>query len=67
VALIKKNLNVDAVMRPGRTGQFEVIADGQRVAERGGNWFSRKFGAGYPELESVVEHLKTLQVSEAGR
>jgi len=65
VALIKKQLNVDAVTRPGRTGQFEVIVDGQRIAERGGNWFSRRFGAGYPDLESLVEQLKTLRTSGA--
>lgn len=66
MALIKKQLNVDAVMRPGRTGQFEVIADGQRIAERGGNWFTRSFGAGYPDLESVVEQLRSLQASDSG-
>jgi hypothetical protein len=34
-----------------------VIADGERIAERGGNWFTRNFGAGYPDLDSVVEKL----------
>jgi len=58
VTLIKQRLDIEAVTIPGKTGQFEVIADGERIAERGGNWFTRKFGAGYPELESVVEHLK---------
>jgi hypothetical protein len=59
VALIKKRLGIDAVITPGKTGQFEVIADGERVAERGGNWFTRKWGAGYPDLDSVVEQLET--------
>jgi hypothetical protein len=59
VALIKKRLGIDAVITPGKTGQFEVIADGERVAERGGNWFTRKLGAGYPDLDSVVEQLET--------
>lgn len=59
MALIKRRLNIDAVTTPGRTGQFEVIADGETIAERGGNWVSRKFGAGYPNLESVVERLGT--------
>jgi hypothetical protein len=31
VALIKKRLGIDAVLTPGKTGQFEVIADGERV------------------------------------
>jgi hypothetical protein len=58
VALIQKRLGVNAVLTPGRTGQFEVIADGQRIVERGGNWLTRQFGAGYPVLESVVELLE---------
>jgi hypothetical protein len=35
-----------------------VIADGERVVERVGNWFTRKLGAGYPDLEGVVEELE---------
>ena len=58
MALIKKHLGIDAVTTPGRTGQFEVIADGKSVAERGGNWVTRKFGAGYPDLDSVVKKLR---------
>jgi len=45
------------VITHGSTGQFEVLADGNKVAERGGNWLTRKFGAGYPDLESVVALL----------
>ncbi|MFZ1918454.1 MAG: hypothetical protein WAU58_12835 [Terriglobales bacterium] len=58
MALIKERLNIDAVLTAGKIGQFEVIADGKRIAERGGNWLTRSFGAGYPDLESVVEQLK---------
>jgi hypothetical protein len=58
VALIRKHLNMEAVLTPGKTGQFEVVADGQKIAERGGNWFTQKFGAGYPDLDAVVEKLK---------
>jgi len=58
VALIKKRLGIEAVVTPGKTGQFEVLADGERIAERGGNWFTRSFGAGYPDLDSVVEQLQ---------
>jgi hypothetical protein len=45
------------VIKPGRTGQFEVIADGEKVARRGGNWLTRRFGAGYPDVEATVERL----------
>jgi len=65
VALIKKHLGIDALTTPGRTGQFEVIADGKSVAERGGNWVTRKFGAGYPDLDVVVKRLEKLRAGAA--
>lgn len=56
--LIKNRLDVDVVLVPGKTGQFDVVADGEKIAERGGNWLTRSFGAGYPDLEGVVEKLE---------
>ena len=67
MALIKKRLDIDALCTPGDTGQFEVLADGQRIARRGGNFLTRRFGAGYPDLESVVELLLAKRASAAGR
>ena len=67
MALIKKRLNIEAVTTPGKTGQFEVLADGKRIAERGGNWLTRSFGAGYPDLDSVVEQLAKHGASDAAR
>lgn len=58
MALIRKRLDINAVLKPGEVGQFEVLADGERVAERGGNWFTRSFGAGYPDLDSVVDRIE---------
>ncbi|MGC0774504.1 MAG: hypothetical protein WB543_16340 [Candidatus Acidiferrum sp.] len=58
MSLIKKRLNVDVVLTPGETGQFDVVADGEKIAERGGNWLTRSFGAGYPDLDRVVEKLE---------
>jgi hypothetical protein len=55
------------VITPGTTGQFEVIADGETVAERGGNWFTRSFGAGYPDLEGVVDLLEKRRASDAAQ
>ncbi|HLW55035.1 MAG TPA: hypothetical protein VKW06_19535 [Candidatus Angelobacter sp.] len=55
--MIKKRFGIDAVSTPGKTGEFEVIADGETVARRGGNWFTRSFGAGYPDLAGVMERL----------
>jgi hypothetical protein len=57
VTLIKQRLNIDAVCTAGKTGQFDVLADGAKIVERGGNWLTRSFGAGYPDLEDVVEQL----------
>ena len=67
MALIQKRLGMEAVLTPGKTGQFDVIADGEKVAERGGNWFTRSFGAGYPDLDSVVEQLEKRRASGAAR
>jgi hypothetical protein len=63
VALIKKRLGIETILTPGETGQFEVIADGERIAQRGGNWLTRKLGAGYPDLDAVVEQLEKHRTS----
>lgn len=57
MTLIKERLNIDAVKRPGKVGEFEVFADGESVAKRGGNFLTRSFGAGYPDLGALVDHL----------
>jgi hypothetical protein len=67
VILIKKRFGIEAMITPGKTGQFEVIADGERIAERGGNWFTRSFGAGYPNFDSVVEQLEKRRASDAAQ
>jgi hypothetical protein len=64
VTLIKQRLNIEAICTPGKTGQFDVTADGERIAERGGNWLTRSFGAGYPDLEKVIAQL--VEKSRAG-
>jgi hypothetical protein len=67
VTLIKNRLGIEAVITPGRTGQFEIIADGEKIAERGGNWFTRSFGVGYPDLDSVVKQLEQRRARDAAR
>jgi hypothetical protein len=57
VALIKQRLGIDTVLKPGKTGQFDVLVDGKKIAERGGNFLTRSFGAGYPDLDAVLEQL----------
>ena len=67
MALIKKRLGMDAVVTHGARGQFEVIADGQSIAARGGNWLTRSFGAGYPNLNGVVDELEQRRAGETQR
>jgi len=67
VGLIKERLGLEAVRTAGKTGQFDVMVDGERIAKRGGNWVSRSFGAGYPELDSVVELLVEKKKANAAR
>lgn len=57
MTLIKKRLDIEAVITPGKTGQFEVIADGERIAEHGGNWLTRSLGAGYPDRSLSAFHF----------
>ena len=35
-----EHLDIQTVITPGKTGQFDVIADGERIAERAGSWFA---------------------------
>jgi len=35
-----------------------VLADGETVADRGGNWLTRSFGAGYPDFGDVMAQLE---------
>jgi predicted Rdx family selenoprotein len=58
VNLIKNRPNMEVILTPGKTGQFDVLADGEKIAERVGNWLTRSFGAGYPDLDSVLEKLE---------
>jgi hypothetical protein len=66
VTLIKKRLGIDPVITSGNTGQFEVIADGEIISHRGGNWLTRKFGAGYPDLNDVVNQLEKHRTKPTG-
>lgn len=59
--MIKSRLGIDAAQVPGKTGEFKVIVDGETVAERGGNWLTRSFGAGYPDLDHIVDTLQAKQ------
>jgi len=68
--LIKNGLGITPSIIHDKSGQFEVRVDGQKVVERRGIWLTRLFGAGYPDLDRVVELLKnrsSTQKKTAGR
>ncbi|HEX5423699.1 MAG TPA: hypothetical protein VFW94_09135 [Candidatus Acidoferrales bacterium] len=65
MALIRKQLGIEAVCNPGEHGQFDVVADGETVARRSGNWFIRQFGGGYPDLDELVSRLEDRQAMES--
>jgi hypothetical protein len=56
-------MGVEPVLIPGKTGQFDVYVDGKKISERGGNWFTRSFGAGYPDLDSVIDQIEKQRAS----
>ena len=67
MTLIKKRLDIEPVLTLGKTGQFEVLADGEKIAERGGNWLTRSFGAGYPDLNSLIKQLEQRVAGDSAR
>jgi len=60
-ALVKQRLGIEPTLEAGKRGQFDVIADGETIASRGGNWFTRRLGAGWPDFESVIVTLESRQ------
>ena len=56
--MLQQRLGIEPEVEPGKTGQFDVIVDGETIAARGGNFLTRKFGAGYPDFETVVRDLE---------
>jgi hypothetical protein len=31
------------------------------IAERGGNWFTRSFGSGYPDFDAIIDAIARSQ------
>ena len=61
MALIRQRLGMEAKTTPGKLGQFDVLANGKLVVTRGGNFITRRFGAGYPDMADVVDRLQKLR------
>jgi hypothetical protein len=56
--ILSLRLGVEPVLTPGKTGQFDMIVDCEKISERGGNWFTRSLVAGYPDLDSVIDQIE---------
>ena len=52
-------MQLDAVIEPGDSGQYEIFVDGETVAKRGGNLLTRLFGGGWPVPEDVVAQIES--------
>ena len=59
--MITQRTGLDVALETGRTGQFDLLADGELISTRAGNWFTRKLGAGYPDFEAVVALVQQRQ------
>lgn len=42
----------------GKTGQFDIVVDGETIASRQGNILTRVLGGGWPDEAKVVEELR---------
>jgi hypothetical protein len=42
----------------GSRGQFEVFADGESVAAKGGGFLTKLLGGGWPDPDEVVKRLR---------
>jgi hypothetical protein len=42
----------------GKSGQFDVVVDGETIASRQGNILTRVLGGGWPDEAKVVEELR---------
>ena len=51
------------MLEVGNPGQFDVLVDGHVIASRGGGFFERFLGGGWPDPARVVERLRARTVS----
>ena len=57
-ARIHDDLDIEARLTPGSSGQFDVVADGETIASRQGNRLTRLLGGGWPDADAVVRELE---------
>ena len=56
--MIKDRLDIEVPLIEGKTGQFDVIVDGEVIASRDGGFFNKLFRKGWPAAEDVVHALE---------
>jgi hypothetical protein len=62
---VKKETGVDTDLQVGRTGQFDVLIDGEVVASREKGFLTRLLGGGWPDPRSVVDAVRDRQRTPA--
>jgi hypothetical protein len=65
-AHIKEELGIDVEIKKGASGQFDVLADGQVIAQRKTGLLSMLLGGGWPEPREVVSALARRNDLSAG-
>jgi hypothetical protein len=50
----------------GRLGQFDVLADGEVIASRGGSMLKRVLGGGWPDPAEVIEKIEARLAGKGG-
>ena len=48
-------------MMPGRSGQYEIVVDGETIASRKGGFVKRLLGGGWPDNEDILNKLQQRQ------
>jgi hypothetical protein len=64
-AELERELGTAVECLPGSVGQFDVELDGEVVSSRGGGYWSRLFGGGWPESSDVVAAIRRRQALAA--
>lgn len=53
-----EKLGCTVQLQRGSSGQFDVVADGELIATKKGNFLTKLLGGGWPEPNAVVEALR---------
>jgi len=54
----REKLGLQVELKKGSSGQFDVVADGELIATKGGSFLTKLLGGGWPEPAKVIEALR---------